>query len=227
MAAKLALLIGVGGTVRVTVAEGTPVSGSTVSVFDEQGNATTIAGAAATQSGAELSIAVSDAICDTEGENYRARFVYTVDGEPCVRDVLFDVVRAILTAPCDDEHFYAQFPMLRGRLPKGETSPAGFLARAWETILTRVRAAGMNPNRIIDPGAFTQAQALLAAARLAENLSVGPATQEWPATAAMWLQQFHEELESVLASVSWYDKASDLKPTRAETNVRRRVVAMR
>jgi hypothetical protein len=227
MAAKLALLIGVGGTVRVTVAEGAPATGATVSVFDEQGNATSIAGAPATLSGSELSIAVTDAICDTEGANYRARFSYTVDGEPLVRDVLFDVVRAILNAPCDEEHFYAQFPILRGRLPKGETSPAGFLARAWETILTRVRAAGLVPNRIIDPSAFTQAQALLAASRIADSIAVGPATQDWPATAARWMQEFHQELDAVLGSLSWYDKSSDLKPASAETNVRRRVVAMR
>jgi hypothetical protein len=225
MALKRALLLNVGGTLRAQIPEGVP-TGVTVSVFDETGAATAIAEQDVTPDGSEVAVAVSDAICDTEAENYRACFSYTFDGDAAQLNVLFDVVRAIIHAPCNAATFFAQYPVLRNRLPRGESSPDGFLARAWETILGEMRKAGKNPNRIIDASAFTQAQAMLAAARIADQIPDSDGA-EWPATAARWMRDYRSEMESALSAVWWYDSSSDLKPTRAETNVRKRVVALR
>ena len=215
---KPSLLVDVGGTLRFWVPEGTPDSGATVSVFDETGAPTAVAGSTATIAGRELSIGVSAGICDYIAENYRARWTYTVAGETYRVDQTFDVSRAIIRAPCDEQGLLDQYPILTKRYPAGQSSHAPQLDGAWEDILGRIRQIGKLPNRVISSHGFRRAHATLAAALVAENLGVGSATtSEWQALAEMWRQRFDDQIKGALAATDWYDASDDLLPSAAET----------
>jgi hypothetical protein len=215
--AKQAFLLGVGGTLRQTVPEGVPASGATVTVYKPSSTTAIVDGASATISGRELSYALTADHCATEATNYRARWTYTVAGETLYFDTLFDVSRAILRPPCGEAELLAQYPILTGRYPKGQSSFDPQLADAWDDITNRIRATGKDPNRIISSEAFRRAHATLAAALVADNFSPGSAaTREWPATAQEWAQRGADMLEQLLAAPWWYDATSDLVPDASE-----------
>lgn len=223
---RIALLRDVGGTLRCEVPEGGP-SSATVSIYDENGAITSIDASAATVTGQTLSVSVGAGIVDQVGQ-YRARWIYTADGATRYRDQLFYVARALFDAPCGEESFLAQYPILRDRMPRKVANATAFLDRAWGEIESRLRAKNLDPFRIVDPGPFEPVQAAYAAAFLAENLSAAATeADEWGSKAIAWMRYADAAFDRVLANLDWYDEDQDMLPGADEQRVRSRVLALR
>ena len=102
MPRRQALRINAGGTIVWEVPEDGAITSATVSVFDESGAATAIAGSAATVTGRRLSVSVSSAIADAVGL-YRAEWSYSANGVAVTPHeqkfwVVRNVARSLLTS---------------------------------------------------------------------------------------------------------------------------------
>lgn len=225
MAQRQAFLLNVGGTLSYRVRVGTPSAGATCEIFDE--NAASAGTPAVTITSATLTAAASAGVCDAEAEGYRVRWSFTVSGTAYLVDDVFDVVRTIATAPCDQTSLLAQFPLLTQRYPRGLSSHSEALSQAWEEIQQRIRVLGRNPNRIVGTGAFEQAQGTLAAARIAEQLAVGDG-EEWTQRSLHWRRMGEGYLQSALDAPGWYDTNSNLIPgTDEKRGSLRTIVSLR
>src|SRR5574343_660822 len=161
-------------------------------------------------------------------EHRRERGIYTADGATRYRDQLFYVARALFDAPCGEESFLAQYPILRDRMPRKVANATAFLDRAWGEIESRLRAKNLDPFRIVDPGPFEPVQAAYAAAFLAENLSAAATeADEWGSKAIAWMRYADAAFDRVLANLDWYDEDQDMLPGADEQRVRSRVLALR
>lgn len=227
MARRQCLILAVGGPLTFAVPEaGTIAASPTVDLFDATG-ATIATGLAATitQTGtnpATLSRTVTSGQVSVSGENYRARWRFSIGSLAYQRESTFDVapsaIYPLITTAAQLAEIY---PLLEGREFPGVVKQATIInGVAWDDVLDALRALKKNPNHIVDPSPLLPVHAAWAAARIATNLGPGNAqTNPWQQWATDRLEEGAQRFSEVLAALRWLDENGDLIPDAGEQNV--------
>lgn len=146
--------------------------------------------------------------CPLIEENFRAVFTATIDGQPFVREVVYDVGLRDSANPAVVHDLVSEWPDLRYSETSEWRGEAGAqaLAGGWDDLQIKIRAKRLNPNRIRDVAPLKPLIVNRAMRRLAITGTVPPA---WVAAVPEFLAFLEEEFKAkfadVLAGLQWYD----------------------
>jgi hypothetical protein len=146
--------------------------------------------------------------CALIEENFRAVFTATINGQPVVREVIFDVGLRDNANPALVHDILSEWPDLQYSEAAEWTHEDGFQAvqGGWHDLQIKIRAKRLNPNRIRDVAPLKTLIVNRAMRRLAITGCVPPA---WVAAVPEFLQflddDFKTKFADVLAGLQWYD----------------------
>ena len=165
----------------------------------------------------------------TANLNYRASWIYTVNGSETLEHTAFDIVRSIPRNYATDGGFrrHAGALATEFELSVGE-SWGRPIEEGFNHVIRDVYARDGAPNAIIDWSQFETVVYDAVLLRLAQQSHVPPARSNDPAAyveerAAIYAQA----LAGAMMSVSWYDEDQDLVVDEGESNTNRFFAVLR